>query len=262
LHFDGPLMDVRWGTLAAGSEGDLSLVHLTWAVPQRSLQGVSSPRGTLYPIRVRYALIDLRTGKVAASVDTTTNFVSTSPVPRGEFLVGRVPLRVPPGRYVGRISVQDGEAGMLSAPDTVVVPSPDSFALSDLVLGTPRTDLHWVRSAEDTVRFNPVGTFRPDAPLQLFYEVYGIPAGTAYRTEIKVTHPRPLGPLSALFGRGGSTISLRNEGESSARRMPVQTGLDISRLKPGGYTLEVTIEVGGRKVRRRAPFQVLGPPSP
>ncbi|HSN16166.1 MAG TPA: GWxTD domain-containing protein, partial [Anaeromyxobacteraceae bacterium] len=230
LQFEGPLNDVRWNSLAAGGAGDSSVVHLAWAVPERSLTGVPSARGLLYPVRVRYALIDLATGKVAASVDTTTTFFSAAGVPKGEWLVGRVPLAVPAGRYVGRVSVQEGGAGMLSAPDTVVVPSRAALDLSDLVLGSRRTNLSWLRTPEDTVLFNPVGTFRADVPLQLFYEVFGVPAGATYRTEIKVIRPRALGPISALFGGGGSAISLRHDDQAYATRMPVLTGLDISRL--------------------------------
>ena len=262
LHFDGSLADVRWSTLVAGQDGDRTVVHLVYAVPERSLQGESSPRGFLYPIRVRYALVDLVSGKVAASVDSTTTFVSAGPIPKGEWLDGRVALEVPPGRYVGRVSVQAGPAGMISSPDTVTVPDPVTVDLSDLVIGSGLANLKWRRTPEDTVLFNPVGTFRPTEPLELFYEVFGIPAGATYHTEIKVTRPRPLGPLSSLFGGSGSAISLRREDQAYGIRMPVQTGLDISRLKPGGYTLEVTVEFNGRRVRRRVPFQVLGPPSP
>jgi len=151
---------------------------------------------------------------------------------------------------------------MISAPDTVVVASPTELGVSDLVLGSRGTHLSWIRDPEDTVLFNPVGAFRADLPLTLFYEVLGVPQGTTYRTEIKVTRPRALGPISTLFGGSGSAFTLKHEEQSFATRMPFQPGLDISRLKPGNYTLEVTIDVGGQKVRRRAPFQVLGAPKP
>ena len=262
LHFVGPLEDVRWRTIAAGRDGDATLVHLIWAVPEKSLHPVPSPRGNVYPVRVRFALVDAATGKVAASIDTTTNFFSAQPIPRGQFLVGRVPVRVPAGRYVGRVSVQEGEAGMVSRPDTVVVGTPAKFGMSDLVIGSRGTDLHWLRTPEDTVLFDPVGSFRANVPFELFYEVYGITPGTAYRTEIKVTRPRALGPISALFGGGGSAITVRHEDQAYDTRMPVQSALDISRLKPGIYTLEVTIDLGGQRVRRRVPFQVVQAPSP
>ncbi|MBW8772375.1 MAG: GWxTD domain-containing protein [Gemmatimonadetes bacterium] len=208
LRFDVPLPDVRWEVLSAGEEGGHSMVHLTWAVPGRSLRAVQSSRGTMYPVRIRFSLTDIATGRVVASVDSTSLFVS------------------------------------------------------DLVLGARTANLRWLRSAEDTVFFNPSGGHRADVPLELFYEVFGIPVGTHYKTEIKVSHPGGLGPVSRLFGGGGSAISVKFEDESRATRMADTRSLDLSRLKPGNYNLEITVEQGGKKVRRRAPFQVVGAPSP
>ena len=262
LRFGTALDDARWQVLAAGVQGGRSLVHLTWAVPGKSLLPVTSSRGTLYPVRIRFALTELGTGRVVAAVDSTTLFVSASAVPRGEWLVGRIGVIVPPGRYLWRVAVQEGEAGLVSPTDTVEVPAETRLALSDLVLGSRSTNLRWVRSAEDTVFFNPSGGHRIDSALELFYEVLGVPVGERYRIEVKVTRPGGLGPISRLFGGGGAEISVRFEEEAGAPRVPIQRTLDLRQLRPGNYTLEVTVEQGGKRVRRRSPFQVVGPPSP
>jgi len=52
------------------------------------------------------------------------------------------------------------------------------------------------------------------------------------------------------------------EDEARSTRIADQRSLDLSRLRAGNYTLQVTVEQGGKKVRRRAPFQVVGAPSP
>jgi GWxTD domain-containing protein len=262
LHFDTPLEGARWEVLAAGSEAGHSVVHLTWAVPGRSLRAVASGRGTLYPVRIRFSLTNIATGRIAASVDSTNLFVSNGNVPRGEWLVGRIGVAAPPGRYVWRVAVQEGEAGRVSPPDTVDVAAESQLALSDLVIGARTANLRWLRTAEDTVFFNPAGGHRADVPLELFYEVLGIPEGTHYKTEIKVSRPGGLGPVGRLFGAGGSAISVKFEDESRSTRIADQRTLDLTRLKPGNYTLQVTVEQGGKKVRRRAPFQVVGVPSP
>lgn len=262
LQFDTTLADARWSTLAAGSDSSGSFVHLVWALPERSLHAASSPRGSVFPVRVRYALLDLATGKVAAAIDTTANFLSPNGIPRGEWLLGRVPLRVPAGRYVGRVSIEEGGAGMVTSPDTVLVASPTGLGLSDLVLGSARSGLHWVRTPEDTVLFNPVGTYRSDTPLHLYYEVFGIPAGTTFRTEVRVTRPHKLGPLSTLFGGGGTGISLKSDNVGTGAREEREIEIDLSRLKPGVYTLEVTLDRSGQRVRRRTAFQVVKAPSP
>jgi len=262
LRFADPLPDVRWEVLSAGAEGGRSVVHLIWAVPGRSLRAVASSRGTLYPVRIRFSLTDIATGKVVAAVDSTSLFVSNATVPRGEYLVGRIGVPAPPGRYLWRVAVQEGEAGTVSPPDTVEVAAESHLALSDLVLGARTANLRWLRSAEDTVFFNPSGGHRADVPLELFYEVLGIPVGEHYKTEIKVSRPGGLGPVGRLFGAGGSEISVKFEDESRATRIADTRSLDLSRLKPGNYTLEITVEQGGKKVRRRAPFRVVGPASP
>jgi GWxTD domain-containing protein len=262
LRFGDELEDVRWEVAAAGTEGGRSLVHLTWAVPGRSLRAVSSSRGTMYPVRIRLALTELGSGQVVAAVDSTTLFVSANQVPRGEWLVGRIGLYVPPGKYRWRVAVQEGEAGLISPTDTIEVGGESRLALSDLVLGSRRTNLRWVRTSEDTVFFNPSGGHRIDAPLELFYEVLGVPVGERYRVEVKVIRPGGLGPISRIFGGGGAAITVKFEEEASGTRVPVQRTLDLRQLRPGNYTLEVTVEQGGKKVRRRAPFQVVGGPSP
>ena len=262
LRFDTPLEDARWEVVSAGASGGRSLVHLVWAVPSKSLRPVRSTRGILYPVRIRFALGEIGSGRTVASVDSTTLFVSPSEVPRGQWLVGRIEVPVPPGRYVWRVAVQEGEAGLVSPPDTLAVGDEERFGVSDLVLGAVTSNLRWLPSAEDTVYFNPAGGYRRETPLQLFFEVLGVPAGERYKTEIRVIRPGGLGPIGRLFRGGGGGISIRNEETSTGTRIAVARELDLGRLRPGGYVLEVTVERGGRKIRRRNPFQVVGAPAP
>jgi tetratricopeptide (TPR) repeat protein len=261
LRFGSVLEDARWDVLAAGSREGRTLVHLVWGVPGKSLHPVPSSRGTMYPVRVRFSLTDLATGRVVSTIDSTTTFVSAQPVPRGEWLVGRIGVWAPAGRYQWRVAVQEGEAGILSAPDTVVVVGPRQMALTDLVVGARTANLRWQRTPEDTVFFNPSASQRGDIPLELFFEVVGIPAGESYRTDVKVSRPSGLGPIGRLFTGGGS-INVRYTEESRGERTPIQRTLDLSRLKPGSYTLEVTIERNGERVRQRTSFQVAAPPPP
>ena len=56
------------------------------------------------------------------------------------------------------------DAGVVLPRDSLRVGRPTSatLALSDLVLGNRATNLAWRRTAEDTVLFNPLRTFRRD----------------------------------------------------------------------------------------------------
>lgn len=260
LRFAGPLPAAQWELLAAGTADGTPMVHFTWAVPGGSLVAVPSTRGPLYPVRVRIAVTALPGGRTAAFVDTTTLFVSGHPVGREEWLVGRVPVPLAPGRYLWHMALQEGEAGARSALDTLVIPDGSALALSDLVLGAPTSGLRWVRAPGDTVWFNPVGALRADVPLQLFYEVLGLRAGEPYRTELRVTKPGGLGFLGRLFGRGAS-LTVRSEDRAPAGRATLQRALDLTRLAPGTYTLELSVAQGDARVRRRATFRVL-PRSP
>jgi hypothetical protein len=208
-------------------------------------------------VRVRFALTDIASGQVVQTVDSTTLFVSAQPVPRGEWLVGRIGVFVPPGKYAWRVAVQEGESGVLSPLDTVTVIGTGRLALSDVVVGSANTNLRWLRTPEDTVYFNPAGALRADLPLELFFEIGGVPAGETYRTEVKISRPSGWGPIGRFFNGGGS-ISVRYDEESFGERNPVQRTVDIRRLKPGNYTLEVVIERGGQKVRKRHQFQIVG----
>jgi hypothetical protein len=152
--------------------------------------------------------------------------------------------------------MQEGEAGVLSPLDTVTVIGSTEVAVSDLVVGSANTNLRWLRTAEDTVFFNPAGSLRADVPLELFYEIGGIPEGEGYRSEVKVSRPSGWGPIGRLFTGGGS-ISVRSEETSPGTRNPVHRTIDISRLRPGNYTLEVTVEREGRRVRKRHSFQIV-----
>lgn len=261
LRFGTTLAEARWEVIATGRSGDRSLVHLVWAVPSQSLRPVMSGRGVLYPVRIRFALSEAASGRLVASVDSTTLFVSQAEVPRGEWLVGRIEVPVPPGRFTWRVAVQEGEAGLVSPPDTVAVGDEAHLGVSDLVLGVVTSNLRWIRSPEDTVYFNPAGGYRANSPMQLFFEVLGVPPGERYKTEIRVTRPGGLGPIGRFFRGGGGGISVRSEEVAAGTRIAVARELDLGRLRPGTYTLEVTVEQGGRKVRRRRPFQVVGAPA-
>ncbi|HVX89426.1 MAG TPA: GWxTD domain-containing protein, partial [Gemmatimonadales bacterium] len=262
LRFESALDEARWEVLAAGEGEGRPIVHLLWAVPAKSLRPVTSSRGILYPVRIRFALTDAATGRPVASVDSTTLFVSAAPVPRGEWLVGRIGVPAAPGRYTWRVAVQEGEAGLVSPLDTVVVADESQLAVSDIVLGVTTSNLRWLRSTEDTVYFNPAGGYRPDVPLQLFFEVLGARPGEPYKTEIRVARPGGLGPIGRFFRGSGGGFSIRNEGPASGPRIGVARELNLGRLRGGTYTLEVTVEQGGKKVRRRSQFQVAGSAAP
>jgi GWxTD domain-containing protein len=247
--------------LAVGRDSTGTQVQIAYAIAGSTLEPVMVTRGYLYSVRVRFVATD-RFHKVVASLDTTRHFVAPAPVPEGEHLVGRVSVAVPPGRFDYRLAIQHGEsAGVLLPRDTVRVgkPTANALALSDLVLGSRNTNLFWRRTAEDTVVFNPLRTFKRKENMELYYEVEGLTEGTEYTVKIAVRKQGGGGGiLKKVFGGGSAQISLKFEESASFPVTSTNRSLKLDKLKPGNYSLEVTVEDDqGRTDKRVQPFQVV-----
>jgi len=248
--------------LAVGRDSTGTQVQIAYAIAGSTLEPVMVTRGYLYSVRVRFVATD-RYQKVVASLDTTRHFVAPAPVPSDEHLVGRVSVPVPPGRFDYRLAIQQGEnAGVLLPRDTVRVgkPTSNALALSDLVLGNRNTNLFWRRTAEDTVVFNPLHTFRRKENMELYYEVEGLSQGTEYTVRIAVKKQGGGGGLlRKVFGGGSAQISLKFDESASFPVTSTSRSLKLDKLKPGNYTLEVMVEDDqGRMDKRLQPFQVVG----
>ena len=239
LRFDRPI-SAKVKVLAVGRDSAGALVQVAYAIAGGSLTGISTSRGQVYPVRVRFSVLD-SAGKAVASLDTTRFFLSRTPVPVTEHLVGRAQVHAPPGVHQYRIMIQQGEAAGLILPTDTVRISPDTrLSVSDLVLGRRANNLAWVAAPEDTVYFNPLETFRRTEEMQLYYEVYGAAPGTPMKTEIVVRK----GGSGGLFGKGGSAISLKFDEVSSGYTDRENRTIDLSRLKAGTYTLGVKVTRG------------------
>jgi GWxTD domain-containing protein len=260
LRFPNEL-EVKSEVLAVGHDSSGSQVQVVYAIAGSSLEPMPVTRGYLYSVRVRFVATD-RIGRVVASLDTTRHFVAPEPVPENEHLVGRASLAVPPGIHQYRMAVQQGEeSGIILPRDTVRVgqPTSASLALSDLVLGNRSTNLLWKRAPDDTVVFNPLGTFKRNEDLELYYEVEGLSNGTPYTVRIAARKEGGGGGLfRKIFGGSSAAISLKFEEQATFPVARSHRSLKLDRLKPGNYILEVTVEdAGGRKDRRVQAFQVV-----
>jgi hypothetical protein len=254
-------LKVRTQVLAVGRDSAGSEIQIAYAIAGSGLEPVTVTQGYLYSVRVRFVAID-RMGKVAAALDTTRHFVSPAPVPDGEHLVGRVALKVPTGLLTYRLALQQGEeSGVVLPRDTVRVGQPTStaLALSDLVLGSRSTNLYWHRTDKDTVMFNPLRTFKRSEQMELYYELEGLSSGTPYAVRISVRKQGGSGGIfRKIFGGGGAAISLKFDEQATFPVASSLRSLDLDRLKPGHYTIEVIVDDGqGRTDRRTADFEVV-----
>ena len=249
--------------LAVGYRGNQGLVHVAFAIPGSSLIGTENPRGIIYPVRLRFVAMD-GAGFPVGFVDTTRVFLARQAVPQDEYLVGEVNLPVPPGMLQYRMAVQQGEnAGMVLPVDSVLVAAVDGaeLALSDPVLGSRTTNLTWQPAATDTVFFNPHGVYRQDDLVELYYEVYGLVPGQDYQTQLVVKKEGGGGGflgLGKIFGGGSTPISLRFEEQATHQVVRVQRSIQLQKLKPGRYTLELAVtDDRGQISRRSQDFEVV-----
>jgi GWxTD domain-containing protein len=246
--------------LAVGRDSTGPQVQIAYAIAGSSLEPVPVTRGFLYSVRLRFVAMD-RKGEVVASLDTTRHFVAPAPVPPNEHLVGRVQASVPPGALHYRMAIQQGEAAGVTLPtDSVRVgpPTPAGLSLSDLVLGTRSANLTWRRTPDDTVLFNPLRTYRRADEMELYYEIAGLKP-TPYTVELTVKKKGSSGGLfRKIFGGGGAAIRLKFEEQATTSRVTSHRRLQLSRLKPGNYVLDLdVVDSGGRRDHRSQEFQVI-----
>ena len=246
--------------LAVGRDSAGPQVQIAYAIAGSSLEPVPVTRGFLYSVRLRFAAMN-RQGEVVASLDTTRHFVAPAPVPPNEHLVGRVETTVPNGPLHYRMAIQQGEAAGVTLPtDSVRVGAltPAGLSLSDLVLGSRSANLAWRRAPDDTVLFNPLRTYRRSEEMELYYEIDGLKP-TPYSVELSVRKKGSSGGIfRKIFGGGGAAIRLKFQEQATTSRVSTHRSLQLSRLKPGNYVLDLAVtDADGRKDRRTQEFQVV-----
>jgi len=259
LHFPVELK-AHSEVLAVGSDSGKPQVQIAYAIAGSSLVPVTVTRGYLYTVRVRFVATDPR-GQVVSSLDTTRYFVAPAPVPPNEHLVGRVSATVPRGPLQYRLALQQGEEAGLTLPrDSIRVGpvSPTNLSLSDLVLGSRSANLSWRRTPDDTVLFNPLRTYRRDEEMELYYEIEGL-RPTPYTVEVAVRKKGSGGGIfRKIFGGGGAAIKLKFDEQATTSTVHTHRSLQLSRLKPGQYVLDIqVVDAGGRRDRRMQEFQVV-----
>ncbi len=253
-------LKVKSEVLAVGGEGQDHQIQIAYAIAGAGLEPVTVSRGYLYSVRLRFSAMDAA-GKVVATIDTTRRFVAPAPVPEHENLVGRVAVTVPTGHLEYRLSIQQGEdAGVVLPIDSVRVgrDGRGTLGLSDLVLGSRGANLTWKQSDQDTVFFNPLRTYRREDLMELYYEVGGLQPSQSYTTQLEVKKRGGSGFLRSIFGGGGSALSLKFAEQAPTPIVRVRRSVQLDRLKPGEYVLQVTVTDGqGHSDRRQQPFDVV-----
>jgi GWxTD domain-containing protein len=263
--FDLPLDVVVSEFVVGDSLGAGGALHIVFAIPARRLPPIAADGRVVYPLTFRLYVSD-PDGALVQRLDTTRVFAARAPLPSGAFLSGQLAVSLPAGRYRYRLLVQQagGGAGDLLGRDSIVVGTltGQSFAMSDLVVGRADAGLVW-SDRGDTVFLNPLEQFTQGGTAELYYEVYGVPAGAAYHTAVQLEREggRSLfGAIARLFGGGGRTpVTFGFDATSDGPVTRVHRQIAMGDVPRGRYVLSVRIThpTTGVTLTQRHRFEVL-----
>lgn len=205
-------------------------------------------------VRVRFAAFG-HGGIPVARFDTTLSYAGRGARGGADTtytLFLSLPATVPAGTWTWQAAVQAGDSvGALLPSQVMTIPVHDStrLAVSDLAIGVRGWSAQWVVAPGDTAWVTPRHSHRASVPVELYYEVYGIPAGQEYQAEI-----------TARRGDNGQgpSITLGVEARSTGTPSRVARTLNLSSLTPGEYVLEVrVVNDSGQSTTSSRPIQII-----
>jgi GWxTD domain-containing protein len=241
--------------VAVGAADSGTIGHLVFAVAEPGTRPEPGADGPRYTVRVRAVASDAA-DRPFTSLDTTLVFRPRAPLGRSQYLIGRVELPLPTGLWRWRAALQLGHSlGVVLPRDSVRVSGPaPGLSLSDLALGVREASARWSPAVGDTVLLTPFDLFREGAEVELYYEVAGVTAGAPYRHEIAVF--RLKGEPATAERR--PVVTLAFEEPAAGPLLRSHRVLQLSRLKPGRYLIEVQVRApDGAPVSRRREFRVV-----
>ena len=241
LAFAHPLAAVA-DLVAIGRDAAGPAAQLVFAVAGTNLDGIPTPDGVRYPVRVRFVAIDAH-GTPFGLRDTTFLFQVDRALGRRDWLLQRLQVPLPPGIWGWRVAIQTGDsAGVVLPHDSVrVAPAGGPLALSDLALGVADAAARWPVTPGDTVLLTPFDLFRPGADLELYYEVAQTQPGRSYRHEITVYRLKD----ARRPDRRKAEVTLGFDERAASALTRSHRTLQLERLRPGTYLVEVQVGAAG-----------------
>jgi GWxTD domain-containing protein len=253
-------------SFAMAGRGGRGELHVVFAIPVSSLQAFTvTTGGTAYPLRLRVVVFDTLS-RALGGVDTLRVFRSAAPLPSGSYLTEQLVVNVPAGplRFHFVAEEVNADAGAMVSGEAVDAPSADrGLAASDLVIGRAGSGLVWRRPDGD-VPLNPLMRFPREGVLELYYELYGMPASAGVPTRVAVIALGSRSLLGRIFGRrSGARLeyTTQMDGPGFSR---VRQRIDLGGLAPGRYALEVDLRdpASAARVVRRQTFEILSQRAP
>ena len=228
-------------------------VVLSIAVEARRLQRERAQGQSQYRFDVRFVLADTALGSVSNTEDSVYLRMPTALSSR-HLLHTYVEVEAAPSNAtVQRVVVTDatrpGTGQLYSSPFVIPDYSGNELMLSDIAFGLPDATGGWTRRGV-TLALLPTSQF-PESSFDVYYEIYNLPAGTPYETEISI---------QPLDGDGEGAVSATFAGESTASEDGFLAELRRieSSLPRGAYRFTVSVRnrLGGEVVTRTRDFEV------
>ena len=219
------------------------------AIPGNLLKGSLVDNRMVYALELSLIVIDTLDARVERR-DTTLRLWSSRPLGVGENIRLHMNLSARPSNStIHRILVRnanDPKAGTLYGGAAEVPEfAGRALTLSELVLADSSTVGPWQR---DMVRLNllPPRQITSEQMFSLFYEIYNLPTGDRYRTEIEI---QPVGGSGLLRGVkrlfGGRAGEVRLSFEEQSNSNLAGTDQELRRvtadLSPGRYKVNVRV---------------------
>jgi hypothetical protein len=234
-------------------------VVASFAVPAGNLDHDNVDGNVRYRFSVTFVLADTALGLVSRADDSV--FVSVERPLAGEHLLhshvetGAAPSRTTVQRVVVTDASYPGTGQLYTHAYEVPDYGGEALMLSDIALGLPERSGGW-RRGDVTLALLPRDRL-PSGVFDVYYEVYNLTEGGAYRTEISIEPLR--GPDPPRLA-GDRSVRVSFAGESAAEpgeALPELRRLDAS-LADGPYRLTVTVtdEITGQTARRETPLVV------
>lgn len=239
-------------------EGGRSQVVAAFAIPAGRLRNEDRDSQILYRFDVSLVVADKARKAVFRTDDSV--YISLDDRLRSEHLLHtHLEVEAPPSRSTAqRVILSDattpGFGQLYYGPFPIPDYSGDDLMLSDVALGLPDAEGGWQRG-ETTLALLPTNQF-PGSTFDVYYEIYNLPAGHEYATELGIER------LAGGGGEVGTTVRTRFSGESPAGDDDILGELrrvEVS-LPRGPYRLTVRVVdlVTGRTATRTRDFRVRG----
>ena len=239
--------------------GGRTTVVSAFAVEAGRLETERSDNRSRYRFSVTLVLVDTIRRSVTDTHDTVHVDVDR-PLDDEHLLYTQIVLPAPPSSAIRqRVIMTDATTPGIGQLYSEPFPIPDytgsGLMLSDVAFGEPGARAGWRRGGA-TLALLPTSQF-PSRPFDVYYEIYNLPAGHRYSTEIAIQQMRD---ADARPRPDREPVRLRFSGVSSAAddgTLPELRRVE-SALDPGSYRLTVTITnlTTGAQVSRSRDIEV------